>query len=1373
MNERLRKAGKGAGPRRGDRVRSFARWVGLCALALVSWVAMSTPSEARLQPYYVVDGKSFGQIRPRILFVLDTSGSMAFKAQAAAEQCVWSECENPEYAGTSRESRVAAARRAIRTVVEQTADQAKFAIMTFEQKQAPTSTPAKCQNYANGPNHRFAWNHAYGYFIWDWIWLYKDNQGSYAGAWRICQGNDKRPYPYLRWDNLGVGSVINANNQQGPVPPSPLISVNRNDMVTWANATRKVQWFPTFMGIRANLNVTTDPDKTILHKTVGDYGSTNTDRQTNVWGHDFYYWPYVDGFPGYAQFSTGEVINGFVYGFDGLDRAGIATEDPNVNAAALYGPFYLDLSDTNISSDKWGPASDEEALNEVLEATAPIMEGGVDAVGGTPWKSVIGTIPASPPQSNAPYSHTTVASYLKFVNSIESSDVCAPTVAILVTDGEPDPASEGGSGLYQRLAALRKQLNVKTYVVGFFLSGSTLNNMACAAAGACDGTCSTPCDDTPANGWDTCDDENNPATGCAYLASSADELQKVVTQIVAENLELDVFAGPGSTVNEFGVGAQDEPGKGERVQTKFTAYTEFPGWKGHLVRSLCTDRDTFDLDGDGDFDELAPHCVDQPFDPEDLEETFGPCPQSREWDAGECLQLTAWKDRRIYTYDENNNVFRITNPDGTATAQFRDELQELGLISGGSLQAKANAIAEFILGRNAPGGWKLPGLANSAPVVVRRIPPYRPDAIPEVAIRDPHCGGRAYGVTDAGALPESLRDFARESNDPSKQIQSPSPHWEYQEAVLVGDDMGVLHAFQLDSGNELWGLIPRPLLAAAAAQAANGPTNMGQPEEIANHIYGIASVVNHAWIADDGGTVADPADDTWYHFAIFGFGKGGKEYVALDLKHMSPASPQGPIDVLWTTEDPGLKAIYDPILGETWARPAVGYHVQGNALNNVPKAYVLLGSGYPLSEAEQKANQNAPAGRGRTLVLADAITGQLVEQALLPDISHPLYESMFGAVTDPAVGTHCKSRYWAEMQEAYVADPAGRLFRWDLAAETNHEADSGGPWNGLAKTVTGTYFPACQGAGDTCTVAANNRGDVFVYPPAVSASNRIDDNFSAFEDLGQGEDQFLVALISGSAFEDTIDPGAQGNDFHSSLYLLVDDYRGDKTQGFQIPAGAPKSFGGTLAEGASLNTGTPSYLRLALTDIERTRVFTPYEGAAEVTETRKFSRGTRPIRAPRIFVTGLVDGTNPNDPEVVEGVEVYYIEYTVYEPGSGLCDPTFYDAANQTWHYDKGASYVLRFRLTADAGDGFNLNQGSDQAGGYDLGGANASAGLVLEAVEQIAGDACPDGNCGATPGAASGMPCDNNQPGAGGGVPQGYAVPLRTSQISGFSPVE
>lgn len=1294
--------------------------VGL-ALLLVSLLAEGT-SQARLHPYYVLKGVSFGQQKPRILFVLDTSGSMTWRAKKGSELCDWDECEGGS--GTDQ-SKIHAARTAIRNVVLETQGVANFGLMTFDQRRPPTAKghiPDECK-YGKNDYRRFAFFTKYR-DAYNW-WRSADLYG-YGGAWQLCGEN--RPYPYLRWDDLGRGSVIKSDDQNGAVPASPLISTKYADFSHSDNSKRKVQWFPEFLGVRVNLNAKTDPTEDLLDGTWGDYGVNKTGRKKNVWEQDFYYWPYVDGFPGYT-FHQGA----------GVGQLGVVDEDNSLNAASLYAPFYLESAVKNFKQADIGPASIEEATAKVLALTDTLPNGGVDATGGTPWKSVVGPIIQAPAQTNGVFSHSTIASYLRFTRNIDDSDLCVPLAAVLVTDGDPSPSNEGGSGLHSRLSALRTKLGARVYVVGFLHGTNSLNNMACAAAGSDDDK--SPCWGTPSKDWDTCFNPDDPKNECAFLANSAEELAKTLTEIVEGELALDVGSGPGSSVNDFGVGAGGNIGEGETVQTTVEGYTAWPGWRGHVVRALCEDIDP-------DTKLLADYCQPQPFD--EPEESFGPCPQSREWDAGECLQLTDWKDRRLYMNDENNVMFEIADVNGKATAKFIAALNDpaLGIAGGPFDQKAADAIAGFIKGKDWPDGWKLPGLATSAPIVVRRIPKPDEDFAPSVGIRDPHCAGRKLsGITEVA---DSLVDFAEEAWDPAAKINLPSEHYEYQEAVLIGDDLGILHAFQFDSGNELWGLLPRFLLDNAVAEYANGTDNLGQPDNLDEHVYGLGGTLNQGW-------AYDPGIKDWRHYAVIGAGNGGRDLMALDLSHMSPVSPNGPVEVLWTSQDLGLAPTYDKILGETWARPALSFHVPNDELGALPEAFLVFGSGYA-------SNPATDPGQGRTLVLADAMTGKIVESALLPSPTTPLYETAFGAVVDPAVGTHCVSRYWGEMQEMYVNDPAGRLYRWDLARGLKHDGDSGQEWKGNAYPVA--TFRACQGKDDlSCTVQGANNAEPFAYGPAVVSNDRIDDEsgFASgyFDDARR--DQFLVAMISGSVFDDAIDGGKPDNDFHSSIYLLADDHtKAANHKGFSIPNGAPKTDVGTH----------DSFFRLALSDIERTRTFTPFPGSDTYEEKRVFSKAARPIRAPKIKVTGLVDtkGTpNPDDDIVVEDVEVYYIEYVVYEPGDRSCDQRWYDPKEEEWVFDEGSTYTIRLRLTVKDGDGYDFINGSgkDFTDGYGITGSGLSAG----AVEQRLDGNCADGVCGPSAGTDDQTACDPNS--TNPPASDAWAVGLSHQEVDGFSPLE
>lgn len=1332
--------------------RTAATWAGLGLMVLMLWLGQAGSSEARLDAYYVVRGAAFGTVSPRVLFVLDTSGSMSRRANADADRCRWSRCESPDFYDTTEESRLSAARRAIRTVVDGAGESAQFSLMTFVQNVAESqSPPPMCETYGDPQvPTRFVWTNIFNDWSGFGTWIERTEGGpnDYRGGLRLCQGDARRPYAYIRWDELGTGSTIGINNFPDPIPDSPLISLAESDYSDISTLQRRVQFFPTFMGVRAQLNAESDPDQDILNGSVGDY-----DRLTEVWNNDFYYWPYVDGFSGYATQNVYDfdVDEGLVSGYDGSVRAGVAGDNDWFAGVELHAPFFVDLSDTAVPSDNWGPADEAEALILTQARTAPLIEGGVDATGSTPWRSAVGTVPGTPLEDNRAGSHPSIASYLSFLNTVAESSACAPTNVVLLTDGDPS-GGEGGSDLYANLAGLRNELGAAVYVVGFFADGGELNNMACAAAGACDGaSCSSPCDDTSAQDFDTCRDPDNPTTSCAFVASSTAQLEAIFAGIIDDALDVSVDSGQGSVVNEFGAtGLADGV---SAVQTVFSASTDYPGWTGHVERRYCEIYDESDV--------LVPTC--QPPSPEFEPElaaafdTFGDgCSIGRDWDAGECLRDTNWNDRRIYSHDANNNVYRITNPDGSASGDFIDELEALTLVSGPDAADDADEIAAFLLGRDAPGGWKLPGVSNSSPITVRRVPELDQTRLPEVAITDPHCAGRTFGELDAGSLPNSLEQFAVDSWD-----EDEAPNYAYQEAVVVGDDYGIIHAFQLDSGNELFGLIPRFALTNAVAQSNNGPLNMGQPaDDLENHIYGVSSTLNHGWAFDSDAS-------QWRHLGIIGMGAGGTDYIALDLSHMNP-SVEPPIDVLWTTDDADLQAAhdYDALLGETWARPALTYHVANEELSSEPETFLVAGSGYP--------EDDDVGGEGRVLFVANAMTGELLERATLPAEGN-VYESVFGSVVDPSVGSHCMSRYWAEGQEAYIADPAGRLFRWDLGRDSTpltfkHDADSGdGAWGAVAEELA--LFPACTGTGDSCSVNAGNPGDPFLFGPSVSAFNRIDDISGGALDPVEENDQFLIALVSGSANEDTLDGGDETNDFHSSLYLLVDDHGPTGTEeGVSIPNGAPTS-GPTFAAGDNVS-GNPGYMRIAVSDVTRTRRVTPFPGASEYTETRSFSKAARPVRSPRIYVTGVVDDGG-GEPVIVEDVEVYYVTYYIYEPSSGECDPRFYEAATRTWHPDRGTTYELTFRLTADANSGFEFNSGVNGGDALADFGAGFETGLQLVSVEQSTGGECESGNCGASVTPQPFVPCDNNPPAGEDEPTSTYVIPMGSKTLDAFSPVE
>ena len=252
-------------------------------------------------------------------------------------------------------------------------------------------------------------------------------------------------------------------------------------------------------------------------------------------------------------------------------------------------------------------------------------------------------------------------------------------------------------------------------------------------------------------------------------------------------------------------------------------------------------------------------------------------------------------------------------------------------------------------------------------------------------------------------------------------------------------------------------------------------------------------------------------------------------------------------------------------------------------------------------------------------------------------------------------------------------------------------------------------------------------------------------------------------MISGSAADDSL---TVDTDYHSSLYILVDDHSGPaKNGGFSIPVG-----GGIALPGVD-----PNYMRLPVSAIERTREFQPYPASGVLTRTRTFSPQTRPLRAPRILVTGVVDEDTVGpglSPVLLDGVEVYFIEFTVYEPPSAECDTDWFNSATGQWYSDPGQTYLLRFRLTNTAATPFDLAAGATDNATVDFGASFGSSGLELDSVTQLGGTDCQGGDCGANAAPSSSTPCDNNSESASTPT-TAFSLSAHQSELAGFTPVE
>ncbi|MCX7896390.1 MAG: PilC/PilY family type IV pilus protein [Rhodocyclaceae bacterium] len=210
-----------------------------------------------------------------------------------------------------------------------------------------------------------------------------------------------------------------------------------------------------------------------------------------------------------------------------------------------------------------------------------------------------------------------------------------------------------------------------------------------------------------------------------------------------------------------------------------------------------------------------------------------------------------------------------------------------------------------------------------------------------------------------------------------------------QGVVYAAANDGMLHAFNADTGVELWAFVPSAVIP--------------QLYKLADFNY----ATNHRYFVDGPITVGDICPTTscnanqWKTILVGGLGKGGRAYYALDIT--DPASPQ----LLWEFSDANL-----------------GYTF-GNALITKRNGQwvVIVASGY---------NNASPGdGRGRLYVLNAATGAKLLE--IVTDMT----------VTDPAKSGIAKIANWVEnakldnsTQHVYAGDLDGNVWRFDIIAGT-------------------------------------------------------------------------------------------------------------------------------------------------------------------------------------------------------------------------------------------------------------------------------------------------------------------------------------------------
>ncbi|MGB2816754.1 MAG: PilC/PilY family type IV pilus protein [Burkholderiaceae bacterium] len=256
---------------------------------------------------------------------------------------------------------------------------------------------------------------------------------------------------------------------------------------------------------------------------------------------------------------------------------------------------------------------------------------------------------------------------------------------------------------------------------------------------------------------------------------------------------------------------------------------------------------------------------------------------------------------------------------------------------------------------------------------------------------------REYVLGDlVGSRPIYVRDPRRTYGDPvnPSYFDFKTANANRRAVVYIGGNDGMLHAFDANTGAELWAYVPRIVLP--------------QMYQLAENSY----ATSHRFFVDGSPTVADVViSNQWRTVLVGGLNAGGRGFYALDI-----TDPNNPRAMWELCNDSALCGTTDADIGLSFGNPVITKRASDG------RWVALLTSGY----------NNASGGDGRGyLYVVDVGTG-----AILNKIS-----TGAGSATNPA--GLAKISAWARdpdtdntSQYVYGGDLLGNVWRFDLGSTT-------------------------------------------------------------------------------------------------------------------------------------------------------------------------------------------------------------------------------------------------------------------------------------------------------------------------------------------------
>ncbi|MGH9336357.1 MAG: PilC/PilY family type IV pilus protein, partial [Vicinamibacteria bacterium] len=174
-------------------------------------------------------------------------------------------------------------------------------------------------------------------------------------------------------------------------------------------------------------------------------------------------------------------------------------------------------------------------------------------------------------------------------------------------------------------------------------------------------------------------------------------------------------------------------------------------------------------------------------------------------------------------------------------------------------------------------------------------------------------------------------------------------HFNRRTTVYLPTNGGMLHAFDGETGDEIFGYIPDDAMGFEAGEV------LGSRDTLADFVALVVAenngIPNHQFLMSGSPTVRDAflrsdegGDDEWHTILAFGRGRGGRFVSALDVT--DPAAPLLRFNI---GNREGLNDSLIDGMGETWSTPVMGNVQTANPTSDPNRAdqwLAFLGAGY-------------------------------------------------------------------------------------------------------------------------------------------------------------------------------------------------------------------------------------------------------------------------------------------------------------------------------------------------------------------------------------------------------------------------------------------